>query len=104
MLFTDQHVIVLGADDSEIDMGIWSDELDDLARYHHGYVVVINSEPAEIVADYRGEPGESGAQRDARHQALAIRQADRAARAADEARLTRREVLDLLHTNPWDRR
>ena len=99
MLFTDQHVIVLGPDDSEIDVGIWSDELDDLARYHHGYAVVINSEPANIVADYRNEPGESGAQRDARHQRQAIRRADHAAQLDAE-----RAITEMLHPNPWDRR
>lgn len=55
MLFTDQHVIVLDADGGELDAGTWSDELDKLARDHHGYAVVINSEPAQIVADYRDE-------------------------------------------------
>lgn len=53
MIFSDHHVIVLGADGGELDIGEWSDELDNLAREHGGYVVVIDSEPAEVVADYR---------------------------------------------------
>ena len=53
MLFNDQHVMVLDADDKELDAGEWSDELDDLARKHGGYVVVINSDPPVIYADYR---------------------------------------------------
>jgi hypothetical protein len=53
MLFSDQHVMVLSADDRELGMGEWSDELDDLARANHGYAVVINSDPPVIYADYR---------------------------------------------------
>jgi hypothetical protein len=53
MLFNDQHVMVFSPDNRELGMGEWSDELDDLARANHGYVVVINSDPAEILADYR---------------------------------------------------
>jgi hypothetical protein len=45
--------MVLSGDDHEIDAGEWSDELDNLARTYHGYVVRINSEPAEVIADYR---------------------------------------------------
>lgn len=57
MLFNDQHVMVLSAhDDTEIDAGEWSDELDNIARVHHGYVVVINSDPPVIYADYRLPP------------------------------------------------
>lgn len=53
MIFSDQHVVVLSRYNQEIGMGEWSDELDNLARANLGYVVVINSDPAEILADYR---------------------------------------------------
>lgn len=53
MLFNDQHVMLISEQGKELDAGIWSDELDDLARENHALVVVINSDPAVIYADYR---------------------------------------------------
>lgn len=54
MIFSDQHVIVCDKDGTEIGGGIWSDELDALAMINAGYAVVVNSDPAMVLADYRG--------------------------------------------------
>lgn len=53
MIFSDQDVMVI-SEQGDIRMwGTWSDKLDDFARENHALVVVINSQPAVIHADYR---------------------------------------------------
>lgn len=53
MIFSDQDVMVISEQGDMRMAGVWSDELDDFARENHALVVVINSDPAVIYADYR---------------------------------------------------
>ncbi len=52
MIFTEQHVTVIGPGGEELDAGEWSGAMDEVARDAGGYVV-INSSPPRILADYR---------------------------------------------------
>jgi hypothetical protein len=53
-VITDENtVFVMNADDEIQRMTQWSDTAEDEARSIGGYLVVVNSEPANVVADYR---------------------------------------------------
>lgn len=52
MIFPDNYAVVIDCDGNEVDMGEWSDELSDLARSCYGYIVRLDSDPAEILENW----------------------------------------------------